>query len=80
MVFWLLSVMGFDLGRLFEGGVQLFGRYGFLNEIGEADYHVLEGRAVGCGGSLGVCFLEKPELLKGDGGVAAGDFEVKLSS
>lgn len=55
-------------------GVQLFGGYNFLDEVGEAGYHVLEGRAVGCGSSLGVCFLEEPELFEGDGGVAAGDF------
>ena len=56
------------------GGVQLFGGYIFLNEVGEAGYHVLESRAVGCGGSLGVRFLEEPELFESDGGVAAGDF------
>jgi len=45
-----------------------------LDEVGEAGYHVLESKVVACGGSLGVCFLEEPEFLEGDGGVAAGDF------
>lgn len=56
----------------------MVGRYGFLDEVGETGHHFLESRAVGCGSSLGVCFLEEPEFLEGHGGVAAGDFKVEL--
>lgn len=45
-----------------------------LRHIGNASEHFVEGRVVVYGSSLGVRFLQEPELFESNDGVASGDF------
>ena len=51
---------------------------GLFDHIGYASKHLVEGRAVVHDSSLGVRFLQEPELFKSDDSVASGDFQVEL--
>ena len=54
--------------------IQLFCGIGRFDYIGNAREHFVEGRVVVHGSSLGVRFLQEPELFESNDGVASGDF------
>lgn len=54
--------------------IQLFCGIGRFDYFGNASEHFVEGRVVVHRSSLGVRFLQEPELFESNDGVASGDF------
>lgn len=54
--------------------IQLFCGIGLFDYIGNASEHFVEGRVVVYGSSLGVRFLQEPELFESNDGIASSDF------